>query len=54
MNFSDLIIDLYKLAETVKDDQISFKIKMLSNALAKLGNEYMASEKNPENNHEIL
>ena len=49
--FGTLIIELYELANSLEDEQISFKVKMLSNALAKLGNEYQASEKNPENSN---
>ena len=40
MTFGDHIIGLHELASTLKDDQIAFKVRMLANALAKLGNEY--------------
>lgn len=39
-NFSHTIIDLYGLAESLECATMSFKIKMMANALAKLGNEY--------------
>ena len=48
-SFGTLIVELYQLGNSVKDDDISFKVKMLANALAKLGNQYQVSEKNPEN-----
>jgi hypothetical protein len=39
-SFSDIIMDLYKLGDSLGDHEISFKLKMMANALAKLGNEY--------------
>jgi hypothetical protein len=39
-NFSDIILDLYRLGESLEDHEMSFKLKMMANALAKLGNEY--------------
>jgi hypothetical protein len=39
-SFSDIIIGLYKLGDSLEDHEMSFKLKMMANALAKLGNEY--------------
>jgi hypothetical protein len=49
VNFSDVITQIYKLSDTVKDDVLRFKLRMTANAIAKLGNEYNEGRYGKEN-----